>query len=155
MTTRNNLLNVPYFKYFFSLMVFTLVLNSTFAQKEKKVDQMPYLISTACKDVSSEQINACSNQALLNFVYHNVKYPEAAKKKNLEGKAVINFTVSNKGAIKDVKILKDIGAGCGEEAARVVRLMNEKNMKWVPGKKDGKAVAVEFTLPVLFKLKSE
>lgn len=151
MTTQNHLLNVPHFRYLFSLTLFIFFIGSTFAQKHKEIDQMPYLISSECADKGPSEIKACSDKALLNFVYTNVKYPEAAKKKKVEGKAVINFTVNNKGMIQDVKILKDIGSGCGAEAARVVGLMNEKNMKWVPGKKDGKTVAVEFNLPVLFK----
>ena len=49
------------------------------------------------------------------------------------------------------KILKEIGGGCGEESVRVMKMMP----KWIPGKKDGKAIAVNFKLPVKFKLDGE
>ena len=49
-------------------------------------------------------------------------------------------------------MVRDIGAGCGDEALRVVNLMNKENKVWTPGKQRGRPVRVQFTLPVKFKL---
>ena len=84
-------------------------------------------------------------------MYKNVKYPEAAKKEGLEGTVVVDFVVQEDGSLTKFKVLKDIGGGCGEEAVRVMKMMP----KWIPGKKDGKAVSVNFKLPVKFKLTDE
>jgi len=50
------------------------------------------------------------------------------------------------------RIVRDIGAQCGQEALRVVNMMNESNIKWTPGKQRGRSVRVQFNLPVRFKL---
>jgi TonB family protein len=82
------------------------------------------------------------------FIIQNIKYPEAAKKKGIQGKVFVNFTVEKDGSISDAKVTKGIGSGCDEEALRVVKLMP----KWIPGKIKGKPVSVRVTLPVMFAL---
>jgi protein TonB len=52
------------------------------------------------------------------------------------------------GSISNPEIVRDIGAGCGEEALRIVNMMPE----WIPGRQRGKAVRVQFNLPVRFDL---
>ncbi|MBR5029263.1 MAG: energy transducer TonB, partial [Bacteroidales bacterium] len=71
-----------------------------------------------------------------------------AKQQNLEGRVFVTFVVEKDGSIANPKVLRDIGGGCGEEAIRVVRSMP----KWKPGKQRGKAVRVQFNLPVMFQL---
>jgi protein TonB len=56
--------------------------------------------------------------------------------------------VEKDGSISNTQILRDIGAGCGEEALRVVNDMP----KWIPGEQRDKKVRVKFTLPVKFTL---
>jgi len=88
------------------------------------------------------------DQELLKYLYGNIKYPPIAKENDIQGLAVLSFVVNEDGAISDIKVLRDIGGGCGDEAARVVGTMP----KWVPGKQRGKAVKVAYKLPVRFKL---
>jgi protein TonB len=64
----------------------------------------------------------------------------------------VQFVVEKDGKITDANVVRDIGAGCGEEALRVVNSMNSMGEKWTPGKQRGKSVRVQFTLPVSFKL---
>jgi TonB family protein len=87
-------------------------------------------------------------EALSKFLSENLKYPALAKENGIEGRVVLSFIVENDGSLTDVKILRDIGAGCGQEALRLVRTMP----KWEPGQHQGRKVRVMFTLPVLFKL---
>lgn len=85
------------------------------------------------------------------FIYlgKNIKYPPMAKDVGIKGKVYVTFVVDKNGSITDVSVLHGIGGGCDEEAIRVVKAMP----KWSPGKQRGKAVKVQFNLPVNFILK--
>jgi len=85
---------------------------------------------------------------MLKSIYGNIIYPTEAKAKGIEGLVVLSFTIYEDGSVHDVKVLRDIGGGCGEEAARLVKLMP----KWKPGKQRGKPVKVAYKLPVRFGL---
>ncbi len=82
------------------------------------------------------------------FISKNIKYPEEARKKGIQGKVYTRFTITKTGEIKNVKVVKGIGHGCDKEAVRVVKLMP----KWKPGTVKGKKVNVEYNLPINFKL---
>jgi protein TonB len=86
--------------------------------------------------------------ALSKFIADNIKYPQLAKENNITGKVFVSFVVEKDGRVGQVKILRDIGGGCGNEAVRVVKMMP----KWKPGKQRGKAVRTQFNLPVNFDL---
>ncbi len=90
----------------------------------------------------------CVDQKLLEFVYSNIKYPVLARENGVQGLVVVNFVVEKDGSITDIQIVRDIGAGCGQEAVRIVKMMP----KWNPGKQRGRPVRVRFTLPIRFKL---
>lgn len=86
--------------------------------------------------------------SLISFLSQNIKYPAKAITDSLEGKVVAKFIVNTNGSISDVKILYDIGGGCGDEVVRVIMLMP----KWNAGKQNGRTVAVYYNLPVAFYL---
>ncbi len=94
----------------------------------------------------------CANQQLLAFIYKNINYPAQAIQENLSGTVVVSFVVEKDGSITNPEVMKDIGGGCGAEALRVVNIMPEVGLKWVPGKNKGEPVRVRFTLPVRFRL---
>ncbi len=94
----------------------------------------------------------CAQQQLMLFMSRNIFYPVEARESNIEGQVVINFVVEKDGGLSNPKILKDIGGGCGIEALRLVNLMIDQQIKWVPGKNKGIPVRTLFTLPVKFKL---
>lgn len=117
----------------------------------KVVEQMPRF--PGCEDESSnEEKAACAQKKLLEYIYKNVKYPAIARENGIQGRVVVQFVVEKDGSITDVNVVRDIGAGCGEEADRVVKSMNDMPEKWTPGRQRGKPVRVQFTLPVSFKL---
>ena len=89
---------------------------------------------------------------MLEFIYKNIKYPTIARENGVEGVCVIRFVVEKDGTISEPEILRNIGAGCGEEALRVVKKMNTLPQKWTPGKQRNSPVKVRFNLPVRFKL---
>ena len=87
-------------------------------------------------------------EALYKYLGTSIKYPSLAKENNITGKVYVTFVIEKDGSIANPRILRDIGGGCGAEALRVVKAMP----KWKPGKQRGKAVRVQFNLPVSFNL---
>lgn len=117
----------------------------------KVVDQMPMF--PGCEDKGKYALRErCANKKLLTYVYENIRYPEKAREKGVEGMAVVSFIVEKDGRISTAKIVRDPGAGLGKEALRTVKLMQVDDIYWYPGRQDGKPVRVQFHLPVKFKL---
>lgn len=83
-----------------------------------------------------------------NYLSKNIRYPPVAKENNTQGRVILSFVVERDGSLTDIKILRDIGGGCGPEAVRVL----SKSPHWTPGIQNGKAVRVAFTMPVNFTL---
>ncbi|NDK54727.1 energy transducer TonB [Pontibacter fetidus] len=88
--------------------------------------------------------------ALAKYLSRKLVYPTAASKAGVEGTVVVTFVVGRNGDIEDVKVLKGLGFGTDEEAARVIQRMP----RWKPGKQNGVPVAVRYTLPIKFALKN-
>ncbi|MBL4650155.1 MAG: energy transducer TonB, partial [Aureispira sp.] len=116
------------------------------------VEQMPRF--PGCEDQAGDNNakKACADQKLLKFIYENISYPTMARENGIEGMSVVSFTVMEDGSIKNAKILRDPGGGCGKEALRIIKMMNKMSKKWTPGKQRGKSVRVKYNLPVRFKL---
>ncbi len=89
------------------------------------------------------------DQALLEFMGKNTKYPPLARENGLQGIVVVTFVVDEKGNINNVQVLRGIGGGCDEEAIRVVKSMPP----WKPGKQRGLPVRVQYNLPFRFTLR--
>jgi TonB family protein len=90
------------------------------------------------------------NEALVNFMVNNVKYPENARKNGIQGTVYVTFVVEKDGSISNARVLRGVDKELDEEAVRVVNAMP----KWKPGKEKGKAVKVQFNLPVAYRLDS-
>ena len=87
-------------------------------------------------------------EAFYKFVRKNLKYPSQARRMGIEGKVYVQFVVDKDGTITDVKAVKGIGAGCDEEAVRVIN----KSPRWNPPKQRGKPVKQRIILPITFQL---
>lgn len=88
-------------------------------------------------------------KAVYDFIEKNLHYPDSACEADIEGSVVVQFVIEKDGTIGRVLVIRDIGGGCGKEAARVVKMMP----KWNPAKNNGKPVRFEFSLPVKFSFK--
>lgn len=86
--------------------------------------------------------------AFYKYVGSKMKYPPQATRMGVEGKVYVEFVINRDGSIVDVRVVRGIGAGCDEEAVRVV----EASPAWNPGKQRGKPVRQKYTLPIQFKL---
>jgi periplasmic protein TonB len=76
-----------------------------------------------------------------------MRYPAVARRSNKEGMVVVQFIVSESGSLSDFKIVRSVGAGCDEEAIRVIA-----SSKWKAGKQRGRPVKVIMQQPIYFKL---
>ncbi|HLG33847.1 MAG TPA: TonB family protein [Bacteroidia bacterium] len=86
---------------------------------------------------------------LYEFIVRNTKYPPVARENGITGRVYVTFIVGKDGKVGDVKVVRGIGAGCDEEAARVIKSFPV----WSVGKQNGRPVQVQFTIPVNFTLK--
>lgn len=88
------------------------------------------------------------DEALLKFIYDNVKYPEEAQNTGVHGRVLVQFVVNKKGSIKDIEVHKSVHPLLDKEAIRVVKSMP----KWKPGMQKGKPVRVKYTVPIMFRM---
>lgn len=88
-----------------------------------------------------------NNINLAGFIAANLEYPEAAIKQNLSGIVKIAFIVETHGRISNTQIINPVGAGCNEEALRIVKLI-----KWMPGTVDRMAVRTRMSISINFNL---
>ena len=86
--------------------------------------------------------------AMYEFIQKNVKYPESAKEKGLEGRVFVQFVVEKDGSLSSFDVLRGVSEDIDAEAIRVLKAMP----KWKPGMNEGKPVRVHFTMPFNFKM---
>ena len=87
-------------------------------------------------------------EAFRSLVSEKLKYPEAAKENNIEGKVFVQFIVCKDGTATEVQAVKGLGAGCDEEAERFIK--NETS--WIPAQVAGENVKSRMIMPIVFKL---
>lgn len=85
---------------------------------------------------------------LMKYVTNHIKYPTMAAENNIQGRVVVKFVVKKDGSVGEVQVLRGKDPDLDKEAVRVVRTLP----KFIPGKMNGQAVSVWFTLPINFKL---
>lgn len=86
--------------------------------------------------------------ALMQYLGSNIKYPVVAEENGVQGRVVCTFVVEKDGSITDVRVVKSVDPSLDKEAVRVVKGMP----RWIPGKQNGAAVRVKYTVPVTFRL---
>ncbi len=85
---------------------------------------------------------------LMKYIQKNLKYPPVAMENNIQGRVVVQFVVTKTGKIGEVKVARSKDPDLDKEAVRVVKTLPD----FIPGKMNGQAVAVWYTLPIAFKL---
>ena len=85
---------------------------------------------------------------LMSYLSKNIKYPKEAQAAKQEGRVIVQFVITSDGSVADIKVVRGVSPVLDMEALRVVKKMP----KWTPGRQDGKAVNVRYTLPVTFRL---
>lgn len=88
------------------------------------------------------------NEQFEKYISKNLRYPKLARRMGVEGKVFVSFVVNENGLIDRVKVIKGVGAGCDEEAVRLI----SSCPAWIPGKHQGKTVKQLIVKPILFQL---
>lgn len=89
--------------------------------------------------------------AMHTFVNERLKYPVDAQKAGIQGRVTVRFVVGKTGEISDVAVIRGVDPSMDAEAVRVVKAMPN----WIPGKQNNIDVPVYFTLPIIFRLKTD
>ena len=106
-------------------------------------------VSNKVFDVVEEMPSFPGGQgALMSYLSSNIKYPVVAQENGVQGRVIVAFVVERDGSITDVKVARSVDPSLDREAQRVVKSMP----KWKPGKQNGSAVRVKYTVPVVFRL---
>lgn len=138
------------------LLKLKLAASSTKGDSTEKKDDLPDLTTKSGGETGKvhkwvEVMPAFpgGEEAMFKYLSGNIRYPAEARESNLSGTVYISFVVDKNGEIGNIKTERGIGAGCEEEAIRVIKKMPV----WSPGKQNGQAVNVQYMLPVSFRLK--
>ena len=118
------------------------------------VEEMPRF--NGCEDISdpAERFK-CTMGKLNEFVYKNIQYPDEDKANKVEGQGIVHFVVKADGSLSDIRVIRSPSPTIAAEIMRMMNVMASMPNAWIPGRKDGMAVSVQFTLPVKFKLQSD
>jgi len=87
-------------------------------------------------------------EGFYKYLAKNIKYPRQAIQLNVQGKVFLSFIVEKDGTLTDITLIRGIGAGCNEEAIRVLK----ECPAWNPGKQRYKPVRVKMVIPITFNL---
>lgn len=126
-------------------------------QKSKDVDEVAVITYDTEKAVRKDSVYFIvedmpefpgGEQALRRFIANEIRYPEIAREKGIQGKVYVNFVVEADGSVGRLKIARGVDPSLDREALRVVSVLP----KWVPGKQKGKNVAISYTVPISFVL---
>jgi TonB family protein len=82
------------------------------------------------------------------YIQDSLKYPEKARRKNIQGKVFISFVVDKDGSLTNVKVIKGVSSEINAEAIRLIK----ESPKWKPGMQNGNAVRVQYAAPIPFEL---
>lgn len=93
------------------------------------VEQMPYIIGG------------------MDALYRALEYPELARRAGIEGRVVVQFIIDEKGNVHNPRVVRGAGAGLDEAAVRAIM-----QISFEPGRQRGRAVPVQYTIPVNFQL---
>jgi len=90
-----------------------------------------------------------SSTAMYKFINQTITYPEASKKKKIQGRVVVGFILTKECKVTDARIITGIAPDCDQEALRVVNSLPQFEK---PALVKGRPVAYHFTLPVHYTL---
>ena len=141
-------------KYILSYCLFfvTLVLTGQTSQGTlTEAEQMPYFPGCEHLKKDSGDKRNCSNQAIVNYIANNLKYPSSAKTAGIEGTVYVSFDVNENGYVSRASSLNKFNEACEREAVQVIQNMP----RWEPAMDQGKPVKVELNIPIHFYLKDE
>lgn len=126
--------------------------NDTTTVNNNEIEAAVSLLAPATKTISDKCLVLAEYpggvEGLKRFMGSNIKYPQKALDRGLEGTVLVEFVIDRDGSVCNVKTKQSIDPLLDNEAVRVVKKMP----KWKPGIKEGKNVRIRYMLPVAFVL---
>ena len=116
----------------------------TLPETEEAMKEIPFQLVDVKPGFNGGDANEFSK-----WVNSQLKYPDQAKKDEIQGRVTLQFTVGADGVVRNVRVLRSAHELLDAEALRVV----SASPKWEPGQQEGKPVAVTYTFPVIFQLR--
>ncbi|WP_345227043.1 energy transducer TonB [Hymenobacter koreensis] len=120
----------------------------------RQADERPYRMQVGSEwksDYLDQPPLFLGGDAALSEFTRQLNYPEDARAQQVQGRVVVNFIIDTLGAAYDHKVLLGVSASCDREALRVAKLIPAQ---WLPGRKNGRAVPVEYQLPFVFRVQN-
>ena len=119
---------------------------NTFSQEIVETDAPAKIITEENKVYNTSALDnkpefQGGNEALNAFIQQNYKNP---KDKTLKGNVYATFIIEKDGSVSNIKILRDIGSGTGDETIRILK----KSPKWIPGKQNNNVVRSLYSLVI-------
>lgn len=137
-----------------ALLILIMILAScSVAKKNMTVTGQPTEVSNVVpfepgKLDRDPSFNGGNHSAFVNWVNSQLRYPEEAKEKGIQGVVTLQFVVLKNGSVANVKVIRGTVTSLNEEAIRVV----SSSPKWTPGILKGKKVNVMYTFPLVFRI---
>lgn len=119
------------------------------------VDEPAAFIGCQVAGRKDREVRSCVQERMADFFARNMRYPTDAITVGLEGDVEVEFVVDKTGLIQNITMKNDIGLGCGEEAIRLIKMMNNSDLVWIPGEEDGQNVNVLEKTTVKFRIPKE
>ena len=89
-------------------------------------------------------------QEFYSYIQKKLRYPDQARRMGVEGRVFVEFIVEKDGRLTEVKVVNGIGAGCDEEAVKLI----EQSASWYPALQKQKPVKQKIVLPIVFDFNS-
>ncbi|NLZ19991.1 MAG: energy transducer TonB [Bacteroidales bacterium] len=123
---------------------------TTLAQEQQEeIDDVLSPVEGTVYDTVSEQPSLKDGTDFAVWIAKNLKYPAQAKEDYIQGRVTVRFVVTDKGKVRQVKVLRGVEESLDKEAVRVV---SASSGKWKPGTLDGKPVNTRLLIPVVFRI---
>lgn len=129
-------------RYFVTIPIAFDNMNMVVTRKDDNASNQAYMVVEDFPEFPG------GNEALLDFLRRNIKYPTIARENNIQGRVIVTFVVNRDGSISDAEVVKGVSPVLDREALRVISTMPH----WKPGMQRGKPVRVKYTVPVIFRL---
>lgn len=115
----------------------------------QSVEVMPMINTCATRVMNETEKQECTTKEVLNMISKTITYPENAKSNQVQGTVYVSFIIEKDGSLSGAKVLRGVNEELDAEAARAIMATNGK---WIPGTQKGKAVRVQYTVPIKFSL---
>ncbi|AKD05636.1 energy transducer TonB [Pontibacter korlensis] len=133
-------IRIPFFFILFAFAAITANAQSNDTKAAQAKTEESYW--TPSKVIPVASYYEGGQEAMYKAIYEELSYPQLAKRNRVQGECIVSFTINPDGSTSNFKVLRTAGAGTGEEALRVAKLLKFNS----PG------FGVDASIPIMFRL---